>query len=53
MSEVTISLNIDDLWKRIDAVGSDLDLRTSTAAPTLRVSKMTVAGGAQGGEGAA
>lgn len=53
VSEVTISLNIDELWKRIDAVGSDLDLRTSTAAPTLRVSKMTVAGGAQGGEGAA
>lgn len=44
VSEVTISLNVDDLWKRIDAVGSDLDLRSSTAAPTLRVSKMTVAG---------
>ncbi len=44
VSEVTISLNIDDLWKRIDAVGSDLDLRTATAAPTLRVAKMTVAG---------
>ncbi|HEY6459249.1 MAG TPA: TldD/PmbA family protein [Polyangiaceae bacterium] len=46
VSEVTISLNVDDLWKTIDAVGSDLDLRTSTAAPTLRVAKMTVAGGA-------
>ena len=44
MSEVTISLNVDDLWQRIDAVGSDLDLRTSTAAPTLRVSSMVVAG---------
>ena len=50
VSEVTISLNVDELWKRIDAVGSDLDLRTSTAAPTLRVGKMTVGGG--GGEGA-
>jgi PmbA protein len=48
VSEVTISLNVDDLWKRIDAVGSDLDLRTATAAPTMRVAKMTVAGGASG-----
>lgn len=44
VSEVTISLNVDELWKRIDAVGDDLDLRTSTAAPTIRVSKMTIAG---------
>lgn len=44
VSEVTISLNVDDLYKRIDAVGSDLDLRTATAAPTFRVGKMTVAG---------
>jgi PmbA protein len=46
VSEVTISLNVDELWKRLDAIGSDLDLRTSTAAPTIRVGKMTVAGGA-------
>jgi PmbA protein len=46
VSEVTISLNVDELWKRIDAVGSDLDMRTSTVSPTLRVGKMTVAGGA-------
>lgn len=44
VSEVTISLNVDELWKRIDAIGSDLDLRTATAAPTIRVGKMTVAG---------
>ena len=44
VSEVTISLNVDDLYKRIDAVGSDLDLRTATAAPTIRVGRMTVAG---------
>jgi PmbA protein len=45
VSEVTISLNLDDLLKSIDAIGSDLDLRTSTAAPTFRVAKMTIAGG--------
>jgi PmbA protein len=44
VSEVTISLNLDDLLKRIDAVGDDLDLRSSTASPTFRVSRMTIAG---------
>lgn len=47
VSEVTISLNVDDLWQRIDAVGSDLDLRTSTASPTIRVGRMVVAGSDQ------
>jgi PmbA protein len=45
VSEVTISLNVDRLWQSIDAVGSDLDMRTATASPTLRVARMTVAGG--------
>ena len=44
VSEVTISLNVDQLWQRVDAVGDDLDLRTSTASPTLRISSMTIAG---------
>lgn len=44
VSEVTISLNLDEIFKRIDAVASDLDLRTSTASPTFRVSGMTIAG---------
>jgi PmbA protein len=44
VSEVTISCNFDDLWKRVDAVGSDLDLRSSTACPTLRVARMTLGG---------
>ena len=44
VSEVTISLNVDELWKRVDAVGDDLDLRTSTASPTIRVASMTIGG---------
>jgi PmbA protein len=44
VSEVTISANFDELLKRIDAVGSDLDERSSTMSPSLRVSRMTVAG---------
>jgi PmbA protein len=44
VSEVTISLNVDELWKRVDAVGNDIDMRTSTVAPTFRVGKMIVSG---------
>lgn len=44
VSEVTISLNIDDLLQRIDAVADDLDQRTAVASPTFRVSSMTLAG---------
>jgi PmbA protein len=44
VSEVTISLNLDQLLQRIDAVADDLDLRTSVATPTFRVSAMTLAG---------
>lgn len=44
VSEITISANFDDLLKRIDLVGDDLELRSSTACPTFRVSHMTVAG---------
>lgn len=44
VSEVTISLNLDEILKRIDLIANDLDLRTATAAPTIRVSAMTIAG---------
>jgi PmbA protein len=44
VTEVTVSANFDDLLRGIDAVGSDLDLRSSTACPTFRVRKMMVAG---------
>jgi PmbA protein len=44
VGEITISLNFLDLWRGIDAVADDLDLRSSMAAPTFRVDRMTVAG---------
>jgi PmbA protein len=44
VSEVTISINFDDLWKSIDGVGNDLDTRSSVQSPTLRVARVTVAG---------
>ena len=44
VSEVTVSANFDALWKSIDLVADDLDARTATACPTLRVSEMMVAG---------
>lgn len=44
VSEVTISLNLDQLLQRIDAVADDLDHRTAVASPTFRVSAMTLAG---------
>ena len=44
VSEITISINFDDLWKSIDGVGDDLDTRSSVQSPTLRVSRITVAG---------
>lgn len=44
VGEITISLNFNELWKRIDALGDDLDLRSAVAVPTMRISKMTLAG---------
>ncbi|ACY15845.1 TldD/PmbA family protein [Haliangium ochraceum] len=44
VSEITVSCNFDDLLQRIDHVCSDLDQRASTACPTFRVSRMTIAG---------
>jgi len=44
VSEVTISLNLDELLKRIDMVGDDLDWRSSTVSPTFRVASMIIAG---------
>lgn len=44
VEEVTISSNLDTMLKGIDAVASDLDMRSSTASPTFRIASMTLAG---------
>lgn len=44
VSEVTISSNLDSMLRGVDLVGTDLDLKTSTAAPSFRVASMTLSG---------
>jgi PmbA protein len=44
VSEITISANFDSLWKGVDAIGDDLDTRSSVQCPTFRVSRMMIAG---------
>jgi PmbA protein len=44
VSEVTISLNFDELLRGIDAVGNDLQRKASIACPTIRVAEMTISG---------
>jgi PmbA protein len=42
--EVTIAGNLKQMLLDVDAVGSDLVFRGSSAAPTLRIKKMTISG---------
>ena len=44
VQEVTVSGNLLEMLKGIDAVGDDLDFRSSTAAPTLRFAELVVSG---------
>ncbi|MCX5743227.1 MAG: metallopeptidase TldD-related protein [Proteobacteria bacterium] len=50
VSEVTIAANFDEILKRIDAVADDLVFRSSTSAPTFRVSHMMLAGSTAGAQ---
>jgi PmbA protein len=42
--EVTIAGNLKQMLRDVDAVGTDLEFRGSSASPTLRIRKMTVSG---------
>lgn len=44
VEEVTIAGNLLDMLRGIELVGDDLAPRTSVAAPTIRVGRMTIAG---------
>jgi PmbA protein len=44
VDEVTIAGNLGELLQSIDAVGDDLEWLGSTAAPSFRVTRLTVAG---------
>jgi PmbA protein len=42
--EVTIAGNLKDMLRDVDAVGSDLVFRGSSASPTIRIRQMTLSG---------
>ncbi len=44
VEEITIAGNLKDMYKNISAIGNDLVFRAATAAPTLRIEGMTIAG---------
>jgi len=44
VSEITIAGNLLQMFETIEAIGNDLVLRHSIAAPTLKIAKLTVAG---------
>jgi PmbA protein len=44
VSEVTIAGNLNTMLMDVEAIGSDLEFRGSTAAPTLLIREMTVGG---------
>jgi PmbA protein len=44
VSEVTVAGNLKQMLLDVEAVGTDLEFRGSSASPTLRIKKMTVSG---------
>jgi PmbA protein len=44
VEEITIAGNLKDMYRNISAIGNDLTFRSASAAPTLRVDGMTIAG---------
>ena len=44
VEEITIAGNLKEMYKNITAIGNDLVFRTASAAPTLRIDGMMIAG---------
>ncbi len=44
VEEITIAGNLKDMYKNIVAIGNDLLFRGASAAPTIRIEGMTIAG---------
>ena len=44
VQEITIAGNLKDMFMSIEMIGNDLVWRSSTVAPTLKISEMTIAG---------
>jgi PmbA protein len=44
VEEVTIAGNLKEMFQDIELVGNDLEMRSRISAPTIKISRMTVAG---------
>jgi len=44
VEEITIAGNLLAMFQNIEVIGNDLDLRSTVAAPTLKIARMTIAG---------
>jgi PmbA protein len=44
VSEVTIASTLQEMFARIEAIGSDLEFRSAMSSPTLLIGEMTVSG---------
>jgi PmbA protein len=44
VEEVTIAGNLKEMFQNIEMVGNDFEMRSRISAPTIKISKMTIAG---------
>lgn len=44
VSEITIASNMEEMFKGIEMIGDDLELRSSANSPTIKIKEMMVAG---------